>query len=558
MRLSDPARINLTGDEGRRLALSIEHLQRLNTEEMWREFDNPDPIWHWGADYAGRWIATMALLSNHTGIDYGAESVARRRIGYQRPDGSYGDFTAPHGYKEWFGMGRGLVGLLEYFFATCDEEAFHSARRLGEYYLAQYPQLTPYMYECYSNALEGVVLLAKHTGEDRFLEFAQSMARASMAYQRIWHSTILGENGRRSPCGGQVHCQLMTARGLLDLAELTGDMTWVAPVLELHQHICDRVLSLAGGVGIYFNRPEENEACADADWLRLNLQLWRMTGERPYLELARNTLTNQIPFAQASNGAYCYLRGLQNRSGNAFDVCCSHHVPRAIWEVMRHAVTATEEGHVWVDLLLEGRFEIDSGDVQFSFTADRKEEADAVAWRFTIDKAPARSLAFGVRQPDWAGEATMMVGGKVIARINADPVVTRTWSSGDVIDLRLPHRPRLVTGHMVGRQLMHENEAAVLYGPQVYALSDLHNPAVDIHTVRILVDADGRARLSNGKANLIEAEGRTIDGDAATLVFSPIAETGGNPNGIGRSHPALASPFRTWIRIEEASNARWA
>ena len=54
--------ISLTGDTGRRLALSIEHLQRLNTEEMWREFDNPDPIWHWGADYAGRWIATMSLL----------------------------------------------------------------------------------------------------------------------------------------------------------------------------------------------------------------------------------------------------------------------------------------------------------------------------------------------------------------------------------------------------------------------------------------------------------------------------------------------------------------
>ena len=127
MNLADPSRCTLAGEEAARLDLAIDHLQQLNAEEMWRELENPDPIWHWSADYPGRWIATMALLSGHTGVNYGAREVARRLISYQRSDGSYGDFTCPHGYKEWFGMGRGLVGLLEYFQATGDSLALDSA-----------------------------------------------------------------------------------------------------------------------------------------------------------------------------------------------------------------------------------------------------------------------------------------------------------------------------------------------------------------------------------------------------------------------------------------------
>jgi hypothetical protein len=153
----------------------------------------------------------------------------------------------------------------------------------------------------------------------------------------------------------------------------------------------------------------------------------------------------------------------------------------------------------------------------------------------------------------------MTVSGDPVATApSADPALERGWSAGDAVEVRLPNLPRLTTGHTIGRQLIHDDEAAILYGPRVYALSDLHNPSVDIHTVRILVDADGRPNLSNGASDFIEADGISIDGTPGKLVFSPISETGGNPNGIGRSHPALAAPFRVWIRVEEAADARRA
>ena len=69
MRLTDPAQLILSGEFAQRLRRAIEHLQALNQAEMRRELRLPDAQWHWGADYVGRWLGTMALLSTHTHQD---------------------------------------------------------------------------------------------------------------------------------------------------------------------------------------------------------------------------------------------------------------------------------------------------------------------------------------------------------------------------------------------------------------------------------------------------------------------------------------------------------
>src|SRR5215207_8893301 len=114
MRLADPAQMMVSGEFGQRLERAIEHLQALNGPEMRRELTAPDAKWHWGADYLGRWVGSMALLSAHTRQDYRVLAAAEELMGFQKPDGSFGDYGEGHDYQEWFGMGRGLVGLLDY------------------------------------------------------------------------------------------------------------------------------------------------------------------------------------------------------------------------------------------------------------------------------------------------------------------------------------------------------------------------------------------------------------------------------------------------------------
>jgi DUF1680 family protein len=555
VKLTDPARLKVHGELGERLRRAIAHLRALDDEEMWRELDEPDEIWHWGADYPGRWIGTMAFLERQTGEDYGVAAAARRLIGYQRPSGGFGGFSSPPDYKEWFGLGRGLVGLLEYHVATGDPAALAAARRLGDYYVLRYPADAPYMNECYSNALEGMVLLARLTADPRVLRAARGMAEASMVFHQVWQSTTLSPQGRRAPCGGHVHCQVTTARGLLDLHELTGERGYLTPVLALHDHVCRRTLSIAGGVGFYFNRPEENEACADADWLRLNLQLWRLTGEPRYLELAERTLVNQLPFVQAANGAFCYLRGLQNRSGAAFDVCCSHHAPRALWEVLRYAVTTEPDG-LSVNLHLDATACLELGGDEVTVTTRLAPDAGAAVFSLDLAGEPTSPFTVRVRVPDWAGQAELAVNGEPAGGADGPGYVevARRWSDGDRIEVRFPHRVRVARGHRLGEQLLDPDEAAVFLGPRLFCLSDLHNPTVDLHLARLRLPPEGAPAIAVVRPDRLEADGVAFGGEATTLVFTPLSATGGMPNGIGRSHPALAAPFRVWIPVEEASD----
>ena len=555
MRLSDPAQVALRGDLAERLGRAIRHLRSLDTEVMWQELVAPDEAWHWGADYPGRWLGTMALLARHTSEEYGVRRVAERLIGYQQPDGGFSPYSSPTDYKEWFGMGRGLAGLVDYHAATGDPAALEAACRLGDHYAERYPSFEPYMYECYSNALEGLVAIARLTGDPRARQTAHRIADSSMVFQRVWQSTTISPQGRRSPCGGQVHCQLTTARGLLDFYELTGEPRYLSPVLALHDYIRRNTLSIAGGVGFYFNRPEENEACADADWLRLNLQLWRLTGEPRFLDFAEQTLINQIPFAQATNGAFCYLRGLQNRSGAAFDVCCSHHAPRALWEAMRYAVTA-EPGLLSINLFLDATATLPFGHGTVTVVSRTRTEPEAFVVDLELATPSPAAFTVRVRVPAWAGEAALSVNGRPSERSEQDGAVAveGTWNDGDRLAIRYAIRARLLRGHRLGEHVIHPDEAAVLHGPRVFCLSDLHNPTVPQHLVRLRAGSSGTGGIAVEGVDRLVASGVAPDRAAQPLVFTPIAATGGNPNGIGRSHPALASPFRTWIPVEEGSN----
>ncbi|MGH2562214.1 MAG: hypothetical protein ACRDJH_24400 [Thermomicrobiales bacterium] len=93
-----------------------------------------------------------------------------------------------------------------------------------------------------------------------------------------------------------------------------------------------------------------------------------------------------------------------------------------------------------------------------------------------------------------------------------------------------------------------------MLGPRVFCLSDLHNPMIQQHLVRLRLGPDGDNGIVVAGPDRLEATGISPDGNAQTLTMTPISATGGNPNGIGRSHPALASPFRVWIPAEESGH----
>ena len=552
MKFANPALISLKGEFQERLLRSIHHLQDLNTAEMRRELTHPDDFWHWGADYMGRWISAMALLGQYTGEDYGVQAVVHELIHFQQADGSLGPYTDPHDFQEWFGMSRGLVGLLEYYLVEPDPQVLEAAARLGDYYAGHYPDCAPCLFECYSTALEGLVLLARLTGESKYTDIARRIAETSIVYKRLRFSREVSADGRRTPAAGQVHCQLTTARGLLDLYEMTGEVCYLEPVLDLHQYIMEELLWVSGGIGFYYFRPEENETCADSDWLRLNLQLWRLTGKARFMEMSERILINQIFFNQIDNGGFCYLRGLQNRAGAVFDACCSHHGPRAFYEVLRHVYTI-DQNAIWINLFLDGNasLELEAGRVRLDSTV--LNEVSRMTVSLHLLEAPSNPVRLMVRIPMWADQPALALNGEMLdcKTEGGYAQIERTWSAGDLLEIHFSLSVRVLRGQTLGQHILYPDEAAVFYGPRLFSLNDRLNSAVRLHLVKLKLPthlSDGFTVLNPDR---LEAAGITPERTDERLVFSPLAETGGTPSGSGRIHTVRSPYFKVWIPLEE-------
>lgn len=553
MKLTEPSQISVYDELDERIHRSIQHLKELNNAEMRMEFINPNEFWHWGADYMGRWIGTMSLLGQYTGQDLGSAEVARELVvHFQRLDGSFGSYTAPHDFQEWFGMGRGLVGLLEYCQFHPDPLVYEGILKLGDYYAGHYPDCAAVLYECYSNALEGMVKLAGLTGSPLYLQTARRMAETSVVYQGIRYSKEIAPNGRRTPCAGQVHCQLSTARGLLDLFELTGEDRYLRPVLALHEYILNELLWASGGIAFYYFRPEENETCADADWLRLNLQLWRLTKEARYMDLAERILLNQLYFDQVDNGAFCYLRGLENRAGAVFDACCSHHGPRALYEVLRYIYT-DEDSSTCANLFIPSQARFVSGQGIGGMSCRVSEEPGVMEVTFSIDVANRQLHTLRVRIPAWADGYRMELNGAPLhcGAQSAYVPINRTWSPGDTLTIRFDLQAQILRGPTLGQHSLGQGEAAITYGPRLYCLNDSHNPYVRVHLARLRIPAGSEPAITVLSPGRLAAEGSTPEDSHEKLIFSPLSEVGGAPSGAGRIHTVRSPYYKVWIPVQD-------
>jgi len=549
--IAAPEAVSVRGELGERIQRSLVHLKRLDAAEMRRELVEPDAGWHWGADYMGRWIGSMALLCQHTGDDHEVGAVVRELIGYQNDDGSFGSYGDDHDFQEWFGMGRGLVGLLDYHQVTQDRDALESARRLGDFYVDTYPDVGEFQVECYANALEGLVRLASLTGDDRYLRTARRVADTSTPIHQLWASMSFGYRGLRTPCAGSVHCHLLAGRGLLDLYEVTAEDRYLDGARALHDHLMSETLSVNGAVGEFLMGAEESETCSDADWLRFNLQLWRITGGSAYMDMAEHVLLNAILFDQASTGAFCYRRGVQGRPGASFDACCSHHGPRAMVEALRYAFAGDPEV-LSVNLFLDatGRILVGGEPVAVDTVTWQDVDAQIFGARITLDPGTDRSFPVRLRVPGWAGAADVLVNGEPAADAGDECAVTvhRRWSAGDTVEVRFPLAVRLVQGQTLGHHVIDDRAVAIFFGPRLFCLTERLNPEHRLDFLRLaLPPSEPERAIRVLTPERLQAAGIGPDRQPVTLELWPLAVTGGSPNGVGRTHPTKAPYFKTWI-----------
>ena len=89
--------------------------------------------------------------------------------------------------------------------------------------------------------------------------------------------------------------------------------------------------------------------------------------------------------------------------------------------------------------------------------------------KITTGRVPRGESSVFVRVPGWATGASLSVNGKPQpAEPGKYAEVRRVWAEGDVVELTLPMKPRLVEAHPLVEEA--RNQVAVCRGPLVYCL----------------------------------------------------------------------------------------
>ena len=444
----------LAGDLTDRSALTLERVLHGTAPQYSTDFVLADAVprparrfAEFSGDVSGRYIEALSVVARTTGRDFPElHQVVRQLLPLQKPDGHYGGELsqtnlANRDMSILWGNGRLLVGLLAYYELTHDQQTLVIARRLGDFIVSMAPKLNQddvqatfnkgrsYLgYICWTQCLEGLTRLARVTGDNRFRAIAEAIATRTV----------------RSP-SQHSHGFVTTLRGILDLHELTGDTRYLAQAECEWQGIVDSGNMLPQGALPECFAPgmHRDEGCSEADWLRFNLELWRLTRQTKYLETAELCWFNEFSFNQFSTGDFGHntltADGAGMPSAQAW-WCCTLHGLRAFSDVRSSAFSELREG-VAYDLPVDGSLT----KAGLSLEADSHlGEAGRVEIRVIQSDAKVREIA--VRVPTWCDAVQVALGGAPLASTtDAGRLhIKRAWKTGDRLQLHYVLKTRRV------------------------------------------------------------------------------------------------------------------
>jgi len=461
---------------------------------------NPRRFSNFSGDLSGRFIGALATVGGAEERKRASALVAEA-LRHQRADGRFGApdlaFTAEaisnaHMALLW-GNGRLLVGLMEAHAAAPSPALLDGARRLGDFLIgvrdaSSRPEVQARLvgqgafgFICFTQLIEGFVLLAAATKDERYLTAARRVAPLLPA-RGIQHS----------------HGYLTTLRGVLALHEATRDPALLAFVEERYRSLVESKDQTVYGAPLeYFGweSPEVSEAdravllresgkdprsegCTEADFLRLSLGLWRVTGRSDYLQRAERCLRNSFfanQFGTGDFGHHAFFPLGVKPTDNVARAwwCCTMHGYRAFADVMP-ALLRRDGTVVRVDLGLDA----DWADDRLSLSL--RERVDGLDLAVGHSSSLREELA--IRLPDGADEPIVRVNGATARDTSSDGYVhvRRQWARGDRIEVRWTLKTLLVTRD--GRSLDLDagpdgGEAALFHGPLLMGVYEASEPS---------------------------------------------------------------------------------
>jgi len=426
----------------------------------------------YSGDLSGRYIGALATAAQSYGGGFsGLPALVEKTVSLQKPDGYFGaafhyDKPTDEDLALLWGNGRLLVGMIERYKAKPDVAVLASCKRLGDWLVRVGPlmlsseirsefgaQHFASSYICWMQQTEGLSMLYAETKDDRYRKLAEQIAAVI----------------ERRP-GDHVHGYLTSLRGVMDLHAATGDERWLRQCESAWADVAQsQDLLITGGVPEGWSpNGHRTEGCAEADWVRLSLALWKATGNAKYLEMSERAIFNEFAFNQFATGDFGHRlyseTGLPGDGSARAWWCCTLHGLRAFPDIQERVFVA-KDGEVDYDLPMDGRIE----SPELSAAAESTLADDGIVM-IRITQTAGKPAALSIRQPEWAQGMAIRLNG---ALANFPPVdgrvrIERVWKAGDQVTLKYPMKLRT--------EAAAKDRVAYWYGPWLLGASATDNP----------------------------------------------------------------------------------
>ena len=228
--------------------------------------------------------------------------------------------------------------------------------------------------------------------------------------------------------------------------------------------------------GRQFQLPQEaahNEICAQIGMLLFSWRMFQTTCDPKYVDNIETELYNGILSGISLDGKdFFYTEALRrtkefpyvmrwpkHRQRYITCFCCPPNTLRTLCEAQEYAYSVKGDT-LWVNLY--GQNALKTKDLEIEQTTDYPWDGHIT---LTIKKAKMlKSIRMHI--PGWSDGMQLKLNGQPI--LAEDLRQPRKWKKGDVVELNLPMRPRLMEANPLVEEA--KNEIAVMRGPIVYCL----------------------------------------------------------------------------------------
>ena len=456
----------------------------------------------YSGDLSGRYIEVLSLTAQDQEVER-LHMLIERILSNQQEDGRFGDLSlnfqqenisGEHMALLW-GNGRMLVGLLTYYDRFKNPDVLDAAKKISDFYLTTYEfTATPETIDklegfgaqgiiCFTQFIEGLTRLTEITGDGKYLDIAHKVYPL-LPDRGIQHS----------------HGYLTTLRGVLNMYEYTGENRYIDYVTSRYADLVhSRDYTIFGAVMEYFGgKGLRDEGCSTADFVRLSLQLYHVTGDVEYLARGEYGLFNALYFNQYETGDFGHHILVSNKSrlyddeGISVNIrpitgssshfrmaawwCCTMHGLRALCQVKDQAIKVVDN-NIFIDLYAESDVNLSEGSIMIQRIIDNGPELS-----FLIDLKTVGNHTLHLRIPEWADDYSILIDENPVLEkdIHGHYISLGSLSGDENIQLKFDLKTALIEdiSEVFDPSLRDSSpdNAYILYGPYLMCIEDNMEP----------------------------------------------------------------------------------